>query len=35
LNAGSFGQITGDISGPSGLTSGDCRIVQVALKFVF
>jgi hypothetical protein len=35
LNAGSFGQITGDISGTSGLTSGDYRIVQVALKFVF
>ncbi|PWU09459.1 MAG: TonB-dependent receptor [Terriglobia bacterium] len=35
LNAGSFGQITGDISGTSGLSAGDYRVVQVALKFVF
>jgi hypothetical protein len=35
LNAGSFGQITGDISGTSGLSIGDYRVIQVALKFAF
>ena len=34
LNAGNFGQITSDISGTSGLASGDYRVVQLALKFV-
>jgi hypothetical protein len=35
LSAGNFGQITSDISGNNGLSSGDSRIVQVAMKFVF
>ncbi|HSR06155.1 MAG TPA: TonB-dependent receptor [Bryobacteraceae bacterium] len=35
LNAGNFGQITSDISGTSGLSAGDYRVIQVALKFVF
>jgi hypothetical protein len=35
LAAGNFGQITCDISGNNGLTPGDYRIVQLALKFVF
>jgi hypothetical protein len=35
LNAGSFGQIAGDISGTSGLSAGDYRVVQFALKFNF
>ena len=30
-----FGQITSDISGNSGLQSGDYRVVQLALKFIF
>jgi hypothetical protein len=30
-----FGQILGDISGNNGLDSGDPRIIQLALKFVF
>jgi hypothetical protein len=32
---GAFGKITSDISGTSGLSSGDPRILQFALKFVF
>ena len=35
LNAGTFGQITSDISGTSGLAAGDYRVIQLALKFVF
>jgi hypothetical protein len=35
LNASNFGQITNDISGNNGLTSGDYRVVQLAMKFVF
>jgi hypothetical protein len=35
LAAGNFGQITCDISGNNGLTPGDYRIVQLAMKFVF
>jgi hypothetical protein len=35
LNSGAFGQITQDISGTSGLSSGDYRVIQLALKFVF
>jgi hypothetical protein len=35
LNSGSFGKIQSDISGTSGLSAGDPRIVQLALKFVF
>jgi hypothetical protein len=36
LSAPNFGQITTDISGNNGLTSGgDPRIVQLAMKFVF
>jgi hypothetical protein len=35
MNSGNFGQITRDISGTSGLSSGDDRVVQFALKFVF
>ena len=34
-NSGAFGQIQSDISGTSGLTAGDPRIIQFALKFVF
>ena len=34
LNAPNFGQITNDISGNS-LTSGDYRVVQLAMKFIF
>ena len=34
-NSGTFGTITSDISGTSGLSAGDPRIVQVALKFAF
>jgi hypothetical protein len=35
LTAPNFGQITNDISGNNGLTSGDYRVIQLALKFVF
>jgi hypothetical protein len=35
LNSTNFGQITSDISGNNGLTAGDYRIVQLAMKFVF
>ncbi|PWU04983.1 MAG: hypothetical protein C5B51_15540 [Terriglobia bacterium] len=35
LAAANFGQITCDISGNNGLTPGDYRVVQLALKFVF
>ena len=35
VTAANFGQITSDISGNSGLNSGDYRIVQLAMKFVF
>ena len=35
LTAPNFGQITNDISGNSGLTGGDYRVIQFALKFVF
>src|ERR1700674_499424 len=35
LNVANFGQITNDISGNNGLNSGDYRIVQLAMKFVF
>jgi hypothetical protein len=36
LSSPDFGQITTDISGNNGLTSGDDpRIVQLAMKFVF
>jgi Carboxypeptidase regulatory-like domain/TonB dependent receptor len=35
LTAPNFGQITNDISGNNGLLSGDYRVVQLALKFVF
>jgi hypothetical protein len=34
-NSGVFGQIQSDISGTQGLTAGDPRIVQFALKYVF
>ena len=34
-NSGAFGQIQGDVSGNSGLSAGDPRIVQLALKFFF
>ena len=34
-NSGAFGQIQNDISGTSGLTAGDQRIIQFALKYVF
>jgi hypothetical protein len=35
LNSGNFGQILSDISGTSGLSAGDYRVIQVALKYVF
>ena len=35
LNSGTFGTITSDISGTQGLTAGDPRIIQLALKLVF
>jgi hypothetical protein len=35
LNAPNFGQITNDISGNNGLTNGDYRVIQLALKFMF
>ncbi|HYR41950.1 MAG TPA: TonB-dependent receptor [Terriglobia bacterium] len=35
LNSGAFGRIQSDISGTSGLTAGDPRILQFALKFAF
>jgi len=34
-NSANFGQILSDISGTSGLSAGDPRIVQLALKYVF
>jgi hypothetical protein len=34
-NSGAFGQIQGDVSGNSGLTAGDPRIMQIALKLFF
>ena len=35
VNLGTFGKIQGDISGTSGLSGGDPRIIQFALKYVF
>jgi len=35
LNQGAFGRIQSDISGTSGLSSGDPRIIQFALKLQF
>ena len=35
LNSSTFGQIQSDISGTSGLSPGNQRIVQLALKYVF
>ena len=35
LNAPNFGQITNDISSNGGLTPGDYRVIQLAMKFVF
>ena len=35
LNSAAFGQIQADISGTNGLSAGDPRIVQFALKYVF
>jgi hypothetical protein len=35
LNAKNFGQITCDISANGGLTLGDYRVVQLAMKFIF
>ena len=34
-NTGAFGKIQSDISGTSGLSAGDPRILQFALKYVF
>ena len=34
-NSAVFGKILNDISGTSGLSAGDQRIVQLALKFIF
>ena len=34
-NSSNFGQIVSDISGTQGLTAGDPRVLQMALKFVF
>lgn len=35
LNGGTFGTVTSDISGTSGLSTGDYRVVQFALKYIF
>ena len=35
LNGGTFGTINSDISGTSGLSAGDYRVVQFALKYIF
>jgi len=35
LNSANFGQITCDISANGGLTLGDYRVVQLAMKFMF
>src|SRR5579871_759481 len=35
LNSSNLGQITSDISGNNGLQSGDYRVIQLAMKFVF
>jgi hypothetical protein len=35
LTAPNFGQITSDISGNNGLTPGDYRVIQLALKWLF
>jgi len=35
LNSAVFGKIQSDISGTSGLSAGDQRIIQLALKYVF
>jgi hypothetical protein len=35
LNSSVFGHIQSDISGTSGLSAGDYRVIQFALKFVF
>jgi hypothetical protein len=35
LTAPNFGQITNDISGNNGLTTGDYRVVQMVLKVIF
>ena len=35
LNSGNFGQSTSDVSGTSGLSTGDYRIVQFVLKYFF
>jgi hypothetical protein len=35
LNASNFGTITSDISGTGGLSAGDYRVVQLAMKFIF
>jgi hypothetical protein len=35
LNSGAFGKIQSDISGTRGLSAGDQRIIQVALKLIF
>jgi hypothetical protein len=34
-NSAAFGQIQSDVSGNSGLTAGDPRIIQLAMKFFF
>jgi len=34
-NSGNFGQILSDISGTNGLSAGDPRIIQFAVKYVF
>jgi hypothetical protein len=35
LNSGAFGKIQQDISGTSGLSAGDYRVIQFALKYAF
>jgi hypothetical protein len=35
ISAPNFGQITSDISGTGGLSSGDYRVIQLAMKFIF
>ena len=34
-NSATYNQIQSDISGTSGLSAGDYRVIQLALKFVF
>ena len=35
VSAPNFGQITNDVSGTNGLTAGDYRVIQLAMKLIF